>query len=284
VRIHAIQTGTVAIRERQRHGQGRDATRLVNTLLDRTWTEPLPIHAWLIEHDEGLIVVDTGETARTAQRGYLPAWHPYFRLGVRTWVESDEEIGPQLRRLGFSPHDVRWVILTHLHTDHAGGLHHFPDSDILVTRTELDLAAGTMGKLRGYLPHRWPQWFRPTPVAFTGEPFGPFSSSLPLTDAGDVTLLPTPGHTAGHLSVAVHTDDRLVLLAGDTSYTQSLMRQGIADGITNDAATARDTLQRLQRLTRAQPTVYLPSHDPDAARRLREREPAQPEPTPLTHG
>jgi glyoxylase-like metal-dependent hydrolase (beta-lactamase superfamily II) len=62
------------------------------------------------------------------------------------------------------------------------------------------------------------------------------------------------------------------------------MRQGIADGITNDAATARDTLQRLQRLTRAQPTVYLPSHDPDAARRLREREPAQPEPTPLTHG
>jgi glyoxylase-like metal-dependent hydrolase (beta-lactamase superfamily II) len=179
---------------------------------------------------------------------------------------------------------VRWVILTHLHTDHAGGLHHFPDSDILVTRAELDLASGTKDKLRGYLPHRWPQWFRPTPVAFTGAPFGPFSSSLPLTDAGDVTLLPTPGHTAGHLSVAVHTDDRLVLLAGDTSYTQSLMRQGIADGVTNDAATARDTLQRLQRLTRAQPTVYLPSHDPDAARRLREREPAQPEPTPLTHG
>jgi glyoxylase-like metal-dependent hydrolase (beta-lactamase superfamily II) len=284
VRIHAIQTGTVAVRERQRHGQGRDATRLLNTLLDRAWTESLPIHAWLVEHDEGLIVVDTGETARAGQRGYFPAWHPYFRLGVRTWVEPEQEIGPQLQRLGFSPRDVRWVILTHLHTDHAGGLHHFPDSEILVTRTELELASGPTGRLRGYLPHRWPDWFQPTLVDFADEPFGSFSTSQPLTDAGDITLLPTPGHTAGHMSVAVPTDDRLVLLAGDTSYTQSLMVQGIADGVTNDAATARDTLQRLQRLTQAQPTVYLPSHDPDAARRLREREPAQAEPTPITHG
>jgi glyoxylase-like metal-dependent hydrolase (beta-lactamase superfamily II) len=281
VRIHAIQTGTVAVRERQRHGRGRDATRLINTLLDHDWTEPLPIHAWLIEHDEGLIVVDTGETARTGEPGYFPGWHPYFRLGVRTWVDPEEEIGPQLQHLGFSPRDVRWVILTHLHTDHAGGLHHFPDSDILVTRTELRLASGAMGRLRGYLPNRWPQWFQPTAIDFEGEPWGPFSSSLPLTDAGDITLLPTPGHTAGHMSVAVRSDDRLVLLAGDTSYTQSLMREGIADGVTNDTATARDTLRRLQRLTQAEPTIYLPSHDPDAARRLRALEPAQTEPTPV---
>jgi glyoxylase-like metal-dependent hydrolase (beta-lactamase superfamily II) len=284
VRIHAIRTGTVAIRERQRHGRGRDTTRLINTLLDRAWTEPLPIHAWLIEHDEGLIVVDTGETARIAERGYLPAWHPYFRLGVRTWVEPEQEIGPQLRGLGFSPRDVRWVILTHLHTDHAGGLHHFPDSDILVSRTELELASGTIGKVRGYLPHRWPGWFRPTPIDLDGEPFGPFSASRPVTATGDITLLPTPGHTAGHMSVAVRTDDRLVLLAGDASYTQSLMREGVADGVTNDPATARDTLERLQRLTQAEPTIYLPSHDPDAARRLRALESAQAEPTPVSQG
>jgi glyoxylase-like metal-dependent hydrolase (beta-lactamase superfamily II) len=284
VRIHAIQTGTVAVKERQRHGRGRGPTRLVITMLDRDWTEPLPIHAWLIEHDEGLILVDTGETARTTERGYFPRWHPYFRLGVREWVRPEQEIGPQLERLGFSPRDVRRVVVTHLHTDHAGGLHHLPASEILVNRTELDLASGAMGRLRGYLPHRWPHWFRPTPVDFDDEPFGAFASSRRLTEAGDVTLLPTPGHTAGHMSVAVRTDDRLVLLAGDASYTQSLMLDGLADGVTNDEATARDTLRRIRRLTEAEPTVYLPSHDPDSARRLRTLELARPEPAPVLHG
>jgi hypothetical protein len=46
--------------------------RQVNMLLDRSWTEPLPIYAWAVETDEGIIVVDTGETARTSESGYFP--------------------------------------------------------------------------------------------------------------------------------------------------------------------------------------------------------------------
>src|SRR6516164_745965 len=65
MKIHAIQTGTVRIKVSQRIGRGRGPMRLVNTLLDRSWTEPLPIYAWAIETAEGVIVVDTGETART---------------------------------------------------------------------------------------------------------------------------------------------------------------------------------------------------------------------------
>ena len=53
--------------------------------------------------------------------------------------------------------------MTHLHTDHAGGLHHFPDSEILVSRRELAYASGLLGRLRGYPNQRWPAWFDPTP-------------------------------------------------------------------------------------------------------------------------
>jgi glyoxylase-like metal-dependent hydrolase (beta-lactamase superfamily II) len=67
----------------------------------------------------------------------------------REWVEPEEEIGPQLERLGIRPGDVRWVVMTHLHTDHAGGLHHFPD-EILVTRTELEYGSGLRGRLRAW--------------------------------------------------------------------------------------------------------------------------------------
>jgi N-acyl homoserine lactone hydrolase len=274
MRIHAVQTGTVAVKTRQREGSGSGPLRLVNTLRDDHWTEPLPILAWVIEHPEGLIVVDTGETARTAEKGYFPAWHPYFRLGVREWVAPDQEIGPQLQRLGLSPGDVRLVVLTHLHTDHAGGLAHFPDSELLVSRMELRDASGALGRARGYLPNRWPHWFSPTPVELTDGALGPIRGTRPLTAAGDVMLLATPGHTRGHMSVAVDLHDRLVVLAGDASYTQQLMLDGKADGVTKDVRTARSTLAALRALAQSRPTVYLPSHDPDSPRRLASMEPA----------
>ena len=72
MRIHAIQTGTVAITQSWRRGKGHGLIRRLNTLLDRRWTEPLPIYAWVVEHPEGVIVVDTGETARATQPGYFP--------------------------------------------------------------------------------------------------------------------------------------------------------------------------------------------------------------------
>ena len=271
MKVHAVSTGTVAVHERQREGRGPGPLRPVNTLLDRRWTDPLPIHVWAIEHPEGLIVVDTGETARVAEPGYLPRWHPYFRLGVREWVEEGEEAGPALRRLGLDPADVRWVVMTHLHTDHAGGLAHFPESEILVSRDELKAASGAMGKLRGFLPHRWPEWFQPREVVFGERAFGPFPRSISLTEAGDVHLVATPGHTPGHLSVVVEEDDVALFFAGDVSYTEELMLRGAVDGVAPDAAAAAQSLGRVRELARTRPTVYLPTHDPAAGERLADR-------------
>jgi len=268
MRIHAIQTGTVAIKERQRRGSGRGPLRLINTIRDPNWTEPLPILAWAIEHPEGLIVVDTGETSRTSEPGYFPRWHPYPRLAVRMSVTPDQEIGPALDRLGLSSADARWVVLTHLHTDHAGGLSHFPNSEILVTRKEYADASGRGAKVRGYLPHRWPEWFKPTTVELPAKPFGPMERSMPLTEAGDVVLFATPGHTQGHMSVAVDTGELLVILAGDPSYTERLMLEGAADGVTTDVATDEKTLAQLRALTQQRRSVYLPTHDPESPARL----------------
>ena len=271
MRIHAIQTGTVAIKERQRHGVGHGLRRRLNTLVDKTWTEPLPIYAWVVEHPEGIIVVDTGETARVSEPGYFPWWHPYYRFGVRSWVRPEEEIGPQLQVLGIQPADVRWLILTHLHTDHAGGLHHFPKVEILVSRTEYQLASGKAGLIRGYLPNRWPKWFAPHLIDFAPQPFGPFPSSYCLTQAGDVVLVPTMGHTAGHLSVIVQDGSESTFLAGDTSYTQQLLLEGVVDGVSESDEAAKQTLQRIQKYLSSVPTIYLPSHDPEAVKRLTNR-------------
>ncbi len=271
MRIEAIQTGTVAVKRRQQAGVGHGKRRLVNTVLDREWTEPLPIYAWLIEHDEGPIVVDTGETSRVSEPGYFPRWHPYFRTGVREWVAPEQEIGPQLEARGIPTGEVRWLVMTHLHTDHAGGLHHFPKSEILVSRTELDASSGRVGRIRGYLNNRFPGWFDPRPVDVRPEPFLTFPESLRLTEAGDVRLLPTPGHSPGHLSVAVEDGDEVVLLAGDASYTEALMLAGVVDGVAPDERAARESIDRIRGLAARRPLVYLPSHDPASGERLARR-------------
>ena len=109
--------------------------------------------------------------------------HPYVRWEVVFRIEREQEIGPQLRTLGIGQRDVKRVVLTHLHMDHDGGLAHFPGSEIFVARVESDTARGWAGRVRGYLPNRWPK---------------PFAASKRLTAAGDVIAVATPGHTAHH--------------------------------------------------------------------------------------
>ncbi len=164
--------------------------------------------------------------------------------------------------------------MTHLHTDHAGGLHHFPDNDILVTRAELEYASGLRGRLRGYVANEhWPAWFEPTVLELEPKPFGPFPQSLRLTEAGDVMLVPVPGHTPGQIGVLVEEANHTVFLAGDSSYTEDLMLRGKADGVGADEEAERLTHERIRAYAAANPTVYLVAHDPETEARLAERQP-----------
>jgi glyoxylase-like metal-dependent hydrolase (beta-lactamase superfamily II) len=268
MKIHALQTGTVRIKASQRVGRGRGSMRQVNILVDRIWTEWLPIYAWAIETNEGVIVVDTGETARTSESGYCPRWHPYYRLAVRFDVSPEQEVGPQLLKLGIRPEDVRTVILTHLHTDHAGGLQHFPKSEILVSDEELRLATGLAGRLRGYLPNRLPNWFAPRSINFVPEPFGPFDRSQRVTSDSKVVIVPTPGHTRGHVSVIAIAGDACYFFAGDTSYTQQALIERKVDGVSPNEAVSLGTMQNIMQLVQERPIVYLPTHDPKSGMRL----------------
>jgi glyoxylase-like metal-dependent hydrolase (beta-lactamase superfamily II) len=266
-KVHAIRTGSVRIKVAQMAGRGRGVARLAHVLIDREWSDWVPIHAWLIEHDEGLILVDTGETARVHQRGYHPRWHPFFRRASQFQVTPQDEIGAQLQGMGVRTRDIRHVVLTHLHTDHAGGLAHVVGCRTWLHSIEWHRAKGISGQVQGYLPHRWPQWWDPEPLRFEPLAFGPFRERMPLTTRGDVFAVPTPGHTPGHVSVIVQGAPS-IFIAGDTSYTEALLTQGVVDGVSPDEGVARETNQRILALAREQPLVYLPSHDPQSADRL----------------
>jgi hypothetical protein len=63
--VRAIKTGTIRIRPSHRVADMRKGVwqRRLAMLLDKDWTQPLPIYTYLIEHDEGILLLDSGETA-----------------------------------------------------------------------------------------------------------------------------------------------------------------------------------------------------------------------------
>lgn len=244
------------IRERMGRGVGGPLRRAA--MATGPWTGPLPVLAWAIEHDEGVIVVDTGERA-----GVRDA--PYARFEVA----PEEEIGPGLRAIGIDPGDVHTVVLTHLHGDHMDGVGALPNARVLLSEAEARFAVSPGGRAvcrltRRPLRPRLP----PAAVPFDGPAVGAFACSRPLTRAGDVVLVPAPGHTPGHAAVLVMGDGPHRLIAGDASYDQAQLLDLHVDGVSPKAAVARDTMSTIRRHAAAHPTVYLPSHDPGSPARL----------------
>jgi len=269
--IHRIETGKVRIKENQIKRTKGIFPPMLNILFGKKWAEWVPVYAWVIDHEDGVIVVDTGETQKTSVWGYLPKWHPYYALAVDFDVKPEDEIGPQLLKMGINPDkDVKKVIMTHMHTDHAGGLHHFPNSEILIDKNEFKNASGLKGILAGYLPHRWPKWLKPTLIDLPNDRYFTFNRSMPVTKDRKVMIVATPGHVANHISVIVEVEGRHYFLAGDTSYNQENLINEVPDGVgTNDSV---NTLKNILSFAKSNPTIYLPSHDPLVPKRMNNKE------------
>ncbi len=175
----------------------------------------LPVNVFVAEHRDGLCLFDAGQTALASRPGYLPRWHPYLRL-ARFELGPQDEAAAQLQSLGYAAADVRWVVLSHLHTDHVGGVPGFPHAEVVVSRVEWELASGLRGRLRGYVPQHWPSDLQPRLVDFDGPPVGPFAASHDVAGDGLMLAVPAPGHTPGHVAMIVRDRDRARwLCAGD---------------------------------------------------------------------
>jgi glyoxylase-like metal-dependent hydrolase (beta-lactamase superfamily II) len=193
-------------------------TRGMQRYLGGGWSgKTLPVNVFLVHHPGGLCLFDTGQTARAAEPGYHPRWHPFLRL-ARFELGQEDEIGAQLVRSGVDPADVRWVVLSHLHTDHVGGVGAFRDAEVIVSRVEWERAQGLAGRLRGYVPQHWPL-DKPRLV----DP--------PYDVAGDGALLvvPTPGHTPGHVALIVRDGGGGFFFGGDVAHTPAEVPDEIAE-------------------------------------------------------
>ncbi|MFJ9821083.1 N-acyl homoserine lactonase family protein [Streptomyces sp. NPDC101151] len=221
-------------------------------------TITVPSTVAVIEHAvHGLILFDTGVNHRVADPEAAEAyWGPGLRsaYGAQGFTR-EHAIDAQLHRLGHRPDDVRYVIYSHLHLDHAGGMSYFPHAVHVVQHDELRHAW-------------WPDRWTARGYAFNdyrhcrGYDFLELAGDSDLFLDGTVTVLRTTGHTPGHQGVLLNLSNRgRIGLMGDAAHLQ--------EGLEHDVPMLSDwNIQKkllsyghLRALGRIGVPVFL-SHDP----------------------
>lgn len=274
INIHYLTTGWVQIKiHHQLARYFRRPARVLDVLTDRSWSPHLPIGCWLIEHPEGLIMVDTGESSHANDPGYQPWWHPFMRFCERRGVRPEEEIGAVLRARGFDPLTVKTVVMTQMPGDHAGGIPHFPNSTFLLSATEKSAIEAKNAVFNGYLTMHYPKWLAGNiqAVTFSDGAFENFTRSQKITADGKVRLVPTPGHTAGHQAVIIDQGDHYIFIGGDTSYSEAYLLHGDIDGVCVNGKAHHETTAKIRELCQRKPTITQFAHDADSETRLREK-------------
>jgi N-acyl homoserine lactone hydrolase len=197
--------------------------------------EPFPVHAWLIRHPDGAILVDTGVGMGNE---VIDEWyHP-----------NTTPLLDALGEVGVGPSDISAVVMSHLHFDHCG------QQEVLAAPVYVQATEFKAAQTPGYTVPDW--------AAIPGDRLQLVYGDQEIADG--VRLLSTPGHTPGHQSVLVEAAGERVVIAAQCALRAAELRTGepVASNLHGETweVAATDSLQRLRAL--APFTAHL-SHDPE---------------------
>ena len=209
----------------------------------------IPILGYAIGSEAHVVLVDTGfpgayyEDADAA--GRVDGLDSFGHL-----VRLDPENRPQaqLALLGLDPEDVTELVITHGDIDHVGGIHDFPGATVVLSRAERE--SGPPRYFGDARPMDWPAEGRCRLVDGDEEL------------AAGVTLLATPGHSPGHLSLLVRLrESGVVVLACDAISREAELASGVNGGASDNEAAGRST-ERLLEIARRDEALLVYGHDP----------------------
>ena len=255
--IHAIQAG----------GQKLDGGAMFGVVPKPLWEKRIPaddrnriqlgMRCLLIEHDSGLILVDTG--AGNKEDPKLLDIYGIENAGAegRTMLEDG------LTQIGVRPEDIGIVINTHLHFDHAGGNTYrnadndigvsFPNARYIVKRGEYDYATHTNERTaasyfeRNFLP------------VVRSHKFEFVSREKEIVKG--VRVVPTPGHTPFHQSVLIESGGERACFLGDLVPTHAHLSLPWIMGYDVEPLVTLETKRRLLHQAEHEEWLLIFEHD-----------------------
>ncbi len=274
-RVHVFSTGSGEQHKEHRYGSRLPVLWWI--LTSRSWIK-VPINAYVLEHRDGLVLFDAGmDPAIGSDPNYISSAIGRFLLHriFRLHIAPEDALNKKLEALGFAAADVRKAIISHLHFDHIGGIAEIPQAELLVGKDEWLQLSGPHPErdwvLREHIELPGAKW-RQIEFAPTNDPlFASFGGCYDVMGDGSMTLLPTPGHTPGSMSMLVRSRGLPpILLVGDLTYELDLLMNDQVPGI-GDAAALRSSFAKVRAMKDQLPDmVLLPAHDPKATDALRQ--------------
>ena len=217
-----------------------------------------PIMCYLLQTDRGWVLVDAGSNPELVRDPELR--ERYYGSGQPPELDPERDLLRQMASVGVRPEDVALVVVTHLHCDHAGNLRHFAHAPMLIQRSEHQF---------GYSAAATPQvGYFDIDYQDVGARWQLIDGDYRLTDG--VTLLSTPGHTSGHMSVLVDLPEGgPILLAIDAGDLIENFEHEIPPGGHVDLDRSLASLRRCRSVALERGGRLFPGHDPEFWARMR---------------
>ena len=215
---------------------------------------PLALRCLLIEHDDGLVLIDTG-IGNKEDAKFIDIY------GVDNASQDGRtKLEDALGALGHKPGDIRWVINTHLHFDHAGGDNWidpsgkmspaFPNARYVVQRRELDFAQHRNERTAGsYLPHN-----------FEGIPFQLIDGETEILSG--IRGIPTPGHVPYHQSILLESAGEKACFIADLVPTVAHLPLPWIMGYDLEPLVTLETRRRIYQRAETEEWLLIFEHDP----------------------
>ena len=200
----------------------------------------------LVDHPEGKFLFDTGYDLDHVNR-VLPFEKPLQLPG--------QTIPAQLAAIGFTPGDITHVLNSHYHFDHVGGNKYCTNATTIAHRLELEASRHCQPFERlGYSDLSFDE-IGPRYELISGE----------TEIAKGVTVIESPGHSAGHVSLLVELDQRgPILFTGDAVYTSQSLEREVISGFHLDPVASISSMRKLKKLAEDRGAELFFSHDAES--------------------
>jgi glyoxylase-like metal-dependent hydrolase (beta-lactamase superfamily II) len=233
----------------------------------------------LVKHPAGDLLIDTGNSSHFSDEIRDFPLRRWLKLQLLAGQLIPQTPLPQLlRRVGEDPAKLRWVILSHAHLDHAGGLMDLPALPVLLTREELQFANDHDAQEKGFViaahTKKFPSPDAPT-LKFDPNPYETFDESADLYKDGSVVVVPLRGHTPGSVGIFVNlSPTKRFFYVGDAVDDERGMEERVGKSAIlrdsdSDEALANQVVGRLSELHEKVPGLaILPAHGRSAYKKF----------------
>ncbi len=215
-----------------------------------------PAIAYIIEHPDGLVLFETGLSEHA-----LDEWPAAWQKGVDlTTVLPEHRLEARLKQIGLGPEDFRYVVLGHLHTDHAGGARIFRDAGVEVVVHEAE--------------YQHVRNMTEDAANFFNKVDTEVHEHVSLTTISDaeyellpgVRLVHLPGHTPGQMGMVIDlAHSGTAVLTSDALYRHETYGPPLIGSQTVwDPQQWRDSVEKVRGLAKEHEALIFPGHDGEA--------------------